>query len=324
MKSFFKEFLRDEPSGAGGAAGGRQIFLGAFGKHPGWNDHMDDIGMETESLVAAKKRLYIDGIGGQITSGAWEKVDAAEQVPFGHVFVWSRPPQLLVGKLWASRDGKGRSLFPMIVCAHTIGVPLEIALEGILPCLEHIRQTAIATKSADEVVGIVKHFRDALRGWIGEVGDAHAPIDIDRFLTQIEFATANDGLARAFAEVRASEYRARAGEPAQHFRFPSSPVSTQLSLGFWEQFLATQIDHAAPVFIALPEDQYWADAILGEPTSPDLFCLRCAAGVMPLASESEAEVTPALCAETQALLEQLRMGTAPGGERKSWISRFFR
>jgi hypothetical protein len=229
-----------------------------------------------------------------------------------------------VGKLWASQDGKGRSLFPMIVCAHTIGVSLEIALEGILPCLEHIRQTAVATKSPDEVVGIVKHFRDALRGWIDEVGDARAPIDIDRFLSQIEFATANDGLAKTLAKVRGGEFRARTGEPAKHFRFPSSPVSTQLSLGFWEHFLATQIDHAAPVLLSLPENQYWADAILGEPASTDLFCLRCAPSVIPLASESDADVTPELRAETESLLDQLRTGTAPEGERKSWISRFFR
>jgi len=58
MKAFFKEFLRDQPVGAGGD---RQIFLAAFGKHPGWNDHMDDVGLETESLVAAKTRLYVDG-----------------------------------------------------------------------------------------------------------------------------------------------------------------------------------------------------------------------------------------------------------------------
>jgi hypothetical protein len=320
MKSFFKEFLRDQPGGAGGT---RQIFLGAFGKHPGWNDHMDDIGLETESLVAAKKHLYIDGAGGQISSGSWEKLDADQQIPFRHLFIWSRPPQLLVGKLWASQDGKGRSLYPMIVCAHSIGLSLEAALEGIPPCLEHIRETAIATKSAAEVVGIIKHFRDALRGWIEEVGDARPVTDVAEFLSQIQFATANDGLSKVLAEVRGSDHRARAGEPARHFRLPGSAASPELSLGFWEHFLATQIDPAAPLFLAMPEGQHWVDAIVGEPAPADLYCLRCSPRVIPVASESKTEVTPALRAETETLLEHLKAGTSPGGERKSWISRLF-
>ena len=321
MKSFFKEFLRDQPAGPGGA---RQIFLGAFGKHPGWNDHMDDIGLETESLVAAKKHLYIDGAGGQISSGAWEKLDEYQQIPFRHVFIWSRPPQLLVGKLWASRDGKGRSLYPMMVCAHTIGVPLEIALHGVLPCLEHIRETSIATKSAGEVLGIINHFRDALRGWMVEIGEAQAATDIAEFLSQIQFATANGGLSRVLAEVRASAGRTRAGEPAKHFRLPASAASPELSLGFWEHFLATQIDFAAPLFLAMPEGQYWVDAIVGEPSPADLYCLRCSPRVIPLANDSDVEVTPALAAETETLLDHLKAGTSPGAGRKSWISRLFR
>lgn len=322
MKSFSREFLRDEPAGAGGA---RRIFLGAFGKHPGWNDHMDDIGLESESLVAAKKNLYIDGIGGQISSGAWEKLDADQQIPFRHLFLWSRPPQLLVGKLWASRDGKGRSLYPMIVCAHTIGLSVEDVLEGIPPCLEHIRDTAIATKSADEVTGIITHFRDALRGWIEQVGDAQSVMNIAGFLSQIEFAGGADGLSRVLAEVRGRDRRTgRAGGRASHFRLPGSAASPELSLGFWEHFLAAQIDPAAPVFLSMPEGQYWADAIVGEPASADLHCLRCSPGVIPLATDSEAEVTPALRAETQSLLDHLKAGTVPGGDRKSWISRLFR
>jgi hypothetical protein len=320
MKSFFKEFLRDEPAGAGGA---RRIFLGAFGKHPGWNDHMDDIGLETESLVAAKKRLYIDGIGGQISSGAWEKLDADQQIPFRHVFIWSRSPQLLIGKLWASRDGKGRSLYPMMVCAHSIGLFLETALEGIPPCLEHIRETAVATKSAAEVLGVIKHFQDVLPGWIDGVGEARPAMDVAGFLSQIEFATENDGLSKVLAKVRGSDLRARAGEPARHFRLPGAAASPELSLGFWEHFLATQIDPAAPVFLAAPEGENWVDAIVGEPTSADLYCLRCSPRVIPLLSDSEMEVTPALRAETEALLEHLKAGTMPEGERKSWISRFF-
>jgi len=321
MKSFFKEFLRDEPAGTGGA---RQIFLGAFGKHPGWNDHMDDVGMETESLVAAKTRMYVDGIGRQIGSGAWEKLDAYEQVPFDHVFIWSRAPQLLVGKMWASRDGKGRSHYPMCVCAHTVGISLELALQGVLPCLDQIQAAAVATKSADEVVGVVTHFREGLRSWIGGAGEVQSAVDVATFLSQIGFATTDDGLSKVLAEVRGSQHRARAGQPAEHFRFPASSASPELTLQFWEHFLATQIDAGAPMFLAMPAAQYWVDSIIGEPAPADFFCLRASPRITALSNDSNAEVTSALSADTQSLMESLAVGTPPGGERKSWISRFFR
>jgi hypothetical protein len=285
---------------------------------------MDDIGLETESLVAAKKYLYIDGIGAQISSGAWEKLDGAQQIPFDHVFVWSRPPQILIGRLWASRDGKGRSLYPMIVCAHTIGLPLEIALQGVLPSLEHIRATATATNSADEVVGITKHFRDALRAWSGEVGDGQPVMDVAGFLSQIESATANDGLAKVLAEVRGSGNRARGGESSGRLRLPGSVSSSELSLAFWEHFLAAQIDPGTPLFLSMPEGRSWLDAIAGEPAPADFYSLRCSPSVIALSSDSKAEITPALSAETRTLVDHLTAGTIPGDERKSWISRLFR
>jgi hypothetical protein len=50
----------------------------------------------------------VNGIGGQIDSGAWEKLEPAQQLPdFNHIFVWQRSGQILVGRLWSSSDGKG-------------------------------------------------------------------------------------------------------------------------------------------------------------------------------------------------------------------------
>src|SRR5688572_13318798 len=163
MKSFPKEFLRDTVGTE------REIFLGAFGKHPGWDDHIDDIGLETESLVAAKQLLYVQGIGGQI--GAWEKLDAGAQIPFRHVFVWQRDQQLLVGRMWASSDGKKRTRYPMVVCAHCIGVSVDLVLDTLLAWLEEFQLRAVATRSADDVRAMVAQFRDGLRDWLKTSGE---------------------------------------------------------------------------------------------------------------------------------------------------------
>ena len=43
MSRFLKVFLRDPLSA--------RIQVAGFGKHPAWDDHIDDIGLNTESLV---------------------------------------------------------------------------------------------------------------------------------------------------------------------------------------------------------------------------------------------------------------------------------
>src|SRR3954468_13704104 len=107
MSDFYKKFLVEEPRRF--SASGRYVALAAFGKHPGWDDHIEDLGLETESLNFAKLVLYVNGIRRQNVSGVWEKLDSAQQLPgFQHVFVWQRGGQLLIGRMWSSSDGKGR------------------------------------------------------------------------------------------------------------------------------------------------------------------------------------------------------------------------
>ena len=85
MSDFYKRFLmEDVPRATPGTT--KQVFLGAFGKHPGWDDHVEDLGLETGSLVEAKKLFYVQGIGGEIDAGAWEKLDDSQRLPaFKHL-----------------------------------------------------------------------------------------------------------------------------------------------------------------------------------------------------------------------------------------------
>src|SRR6267142_2546677 len=105
MSDFFKKFSLEDAGRF--SPDGRCVALAAFGKHPGWDDHVEDLGLEPASLNLAKTVLYVNGIGGQIDSGAWEKSDPAQQLPdFRHLFVWQRSGQILIGRLWSSSDGK--------------------------------------------------------------------------------------------------------------------------------------------------------------------------------------------------------------------------
>src|SRR5260221_13113215 len=113
MSEFFKKFLMEDGRRLN-PGNGRQVFLGAFGKHPGWDDHVEDLGLETESLVFAKKLIYLEGIGGEIDAGALGKIDSPPHLPsLKHFFVLRRSGQFLFSRMWSSSDGTGRPRFPM-------------------------------------------------------------------------------------------------------------------------------------------------------------------------------------------------------------------
>jgi len=136
MSRFLKKFLR-ENEGMFSRKTKPAVYLGAYGKHPGWDDHIDDIGLDTESLLLAKQVLYVDGIGGQIDSGVWDKLRDNERLPeFKHIIVWKRGNAFLIGRMWSSRDGKNRTKYPMIACSHCLNVPFAWALMTVLLALE--------------------------------------------------------------------------------------------------------------------------------------------------------------------------------------------
>jgi hypothetical protein len=324
MKSFAKEFLRDE------IANGRGIFLGAFGKHPGWDDHIDDIGLETESLVTAKQMLYVQGIGGQI--GPWEKLDGGAQIPFRHLFVWQRGDQVLVGRMWASSDGKKRTRYPMVVCAHCIGISVELVLDTLLAWLEELQLRAVATRSADDVRSMVAQFREGLRDWLNTqtTTSAEPAFDAETFFTEIDFATEQQRLIKSAWELRACSYangkykeRARA---AERIRVLASSVSPARSIQFWRRIIAAELDPSAPVLLAIPIDQYWMDMIAGEPSSADLFCLRASPRALSLSCDGIADPSAEFQSETRALFEHVAsgdQGAFAGREQSSWMGRLF-
>lgn len=173
MDPFYKEFLREEIKHARGDAG-RAAMLAVFGKHPGWKDHLDPLGLDTPSLFLAARLLYEQGLGGKggpITSGAWDQLPPADQLAgFGHVFVWCRADRFLLGRIWASSDSAqpARARFPLIACVQAAGVPLVWALRHLLPVLDDV-PVFCRIRNAAEIEATVaqvwrsESYRDELR-----------------------------------------------------------------------------------------------------------------------------------------------------------------
>src|ERR1041384_238662 len=284
MSDFFKKFLLERPRRLGPT--GRFVGLAAFGKHPGWDDHVEDLGLETGSLNLAKTVFYVNGIGGQIDSGAWGKLDAAQQLPaFKHVFVWQRSGQILVGRLWSSSDGKGRKRYPMLVCVHFAGATLGWALKQALPALAELEEACVKTTSAEDVRGLLNRKRAALREAIQSVDgrDEYAPVTPEALhrILQSPGTAKPEGFLRVLYQMQSQfgTFNTRANSAtirAQQIRVPMAGENPEQALLFWTRFLLTQVDASVPLLLTLPLDAVWLDVTGGEAGAHERVCF-CAA-----------------------------------------------
>ena len=247
MTYFYKNFLRD---GRGWFRAARPaVHLAAFGKHPGWDDHMDDLGLETESLLTLKRSLYLQGIAGNISAGTWERMDEAARLPgFNLRFHWQRDGQYLLGKMWSSRDGKGRGHFPMIVCAHVIGLPMADVAE-ISACLDHVETQCADTQSAASVRSILTETHEYQR---------NLPERVERTEESADSA-ADIGDLSELADFRPGAFHARHAPAAKVIRLNT----TVADLAPWSQTLHERLDRHAPVLITSPlyEGADWVDVM---------------------------------------------------------------
>ncbi|MEO6787887.1 MAG: hypothetical protein ABI318_17320 [Chthoniobacteraceae bacterium] len=293
-------WLNDIGSKLGSFIGKRpgSAHVGAFGKHPGWNDHLDDIGLETEPLIAAKQYLYVQGIGGVIDAGQWEALPPGDALAeFRHTFVWLDERETLVGKLWSSSDGKGRTKYPMIVCADfsnrtAPGVP------DATPLLDQFEQSCRGTTSPDDVRNLAAQARSAAAQLI----EAPAPPAASReefartlgiepgsdnaariaYAVESHFAGLDaTGVGKARINLKLGQFK---GQP-QHIRLPADPAQPLASQLFWREFTADRIPAGAPQFYAAAAAAPWLDIIVGLPTARHLFCLRAGEKALPAAHQ---------------------------------------
>src|SRR5581483_1019840 len=320
MSDFLKKFLLEDPRRF--KPSGRFVAVSAFGKHPGWDDHVEDLGLETESLNFAKLLLYVNGIGGQIDSGAWEKLEPAQQVPaFNHLFVWQRSGQVLVGRMWSSSDGKGRKRYPMVVCLHFIGVPLGWILKQALTVLAELEQGCVQTTSAADVRSLLARKRAALREAV-QAADGRgentpvSPEALHRILNPGQ--NGQEGFLRvlyqihgqlgAFAPGVFNVRTSPASIRVQQIRVPRAASGVEEALLFWSRFFLVQVDASVPLLLTLPLDADWVDVTVGEPESHELFCLRATPKAVPLVSEVPYKLEEDFRTKATAFLQAFQRG----------------
>jgi hypothetical protein len=297
------------------------IHLAAFGKHPAWDDHIDDLGLDTEALVAAKRLIYSQGIGQNIDSAAWDKLDpstppapapssdAADATPappqgrldaFEHEFLWHMPPSLLAGGLWSSLDGKGRGRYPIMLAAQMTDLPDRFAAGIVLPFLEKLHAQCAAASTADDVRRILSTEREQLRARIHEplALEPLAPPELAAVAAHPDMLPRSVGFHRivyqfaegmaAYRPLGANASASRMIPRSEQLRLPACGMAPRDALLFWLRFALTFLDPLTPILLLAPGHQgraYWVDLIAGEPTSANFFCIKAGAKLIPFTSD---------------------------------------
>jgi tetratricopeptide (TPR) repeat protein len=299
MSNLFQKLGKSRPAPAVGSTAPR-LTLAAFGKHPGWDDHMPGIGVETETLAYIKQTLYVTGIGRQIDSGAWEKLEADKrQEGFDHTFLWLRSDHLILGQIWSSKDGKGRAKYPMVLCVDGEGVTPSLLLNVVRPGLEALRDACKAAISADQVASNCRAAQEQLRMLLA--GGALPPQasqpgdDPRRFLERPDLGPNRLGLLRVLHELRgnfgaagdtrASSHGAITTTPSLHFRVPLAADSQNSALLLWAGFLRSALSSDVPLVLMARAQADWLDVVVGEPKADDFFFLQASQKGFPLVTQ---------------------------------------
>ena len=295
MSIFYRHFLLEDPRAL------PRAHLAAFGKHPGWNDHIDDIGLETGSLILAKQTIYLEGLSSQIDVGAWEKLEPGSALgDFDHVFLWQRGVNMLVGAIVASRDGKGRARYPMIVCAQFNGASPARVWSDLWPLALRALEECRATTSAQEVVQILLKAREELRRSTGDAtphssaSSTHVRAN-ESLAGQPALGPDDEGLVRILYQIKNRLVLWAPGKvPAKldestirgaHMRLPQVYPDSSVGLRTWAAFIASQLDPSAPRLFIWPRAGSWLDLIAGRPSGSDFFCLRANHRALPCISD---------------------------------------
>lgn len=296
-----------------------KVHVAAFGKHPGWDDHIEEIGLDCNALVQVKRSVYTEGVAGNIDSGAWEKLSEEHRLPgFRHVFYWRRPDGFVVGRMWSSRDGRGRTKYPMVVTAMIEGVSQAWMIEHVLPRLEAIEAKVSQTGSAELVRLAIGEARRGLEDEAALLVAGAQSTNIPGPAGLIKALVSSPGLSlptdggkglgltrimyemeRELGAFRSSGggtrgmNRTGAETAPQHLRVPRCLRVGGEAASAWIALLSQDIADNVPVLIIEPLDEEFLDIVVGTVKPQVLFCVRASAKGLALTSDVPYTIEPA-------------------------------
>lgn len=301
------------------------MVLAVYGKHVGWDDHIEELGLDSVRLIQARQVLYVRGIGGAIESGLWDKLNEdGQRLPFHHVVVWPARDSVVVGRLWGSIDGKGRDRYPMLALTETRGLALDEALREVLPVLDQLETRCRNLTSANEVRNTVESFRNDLRTTAERLRSENRTnpetdnpnVWLARMASAPDWGPEQIGLRRTFHKMYRewADYAPGATPSENHhacaLRVPRCAETLADAAVLWNHVLNGQIERSAPRMFFLPITLPWLDIVAGLPEPAQLYGLRASETVLAPAGDIPYVLDDAFQERIETLLDAARTSGA--------------
>ncbi len=310
--------------------GAAELSFYAIGKHPGWDDHMPDIGADNPEVLDFKQRFYVDAIAGNINSGAWKHLPEPELLPeFNHRFIYWHADVVMHGAIWASSDGKGRTLYPLIGIVFSRGINPHAVGSASLSILNAFRASSQRTPTADGVKAAVE---DANKSLAALAPQCPVMDDLIPTLTGARTAALFDAapdrqhgarmlyaLQRSLQHVKANI--ANRGDafyemvrlPTRADQSPNGEPGN--ALVDWSAWCLSNIGRSVPILAASYQGRAndpFTDVIMGSIKTASVFPLRASREKIPPCIDIPFELDAAYLATCDAYLNACRQaGDAP-------------
>jgi hypothetical protein len=314
LAGFLHNLLRRlRPGGRAAAPRRGEVHVAAFGKHPGWDDHVE-LGLNTTRLAEVRQSFYVEGIAGNVDSGAWDKLPAESRLAeFDHAMLLQAPGEVIAGRFWSSRDRKGRGRYPMVACAHAAGMSIRWALRTALPALERLKMRCQEATTAESVTQAIDAAQQELLPRAATSGDgqtvlADAPPSavLPQLLGRPELGENHRGLLAAMYHLERAMTSIEGA--AAHLRLPACADSFADAAEMWVRFLADRVTPAAgrggaaPILALQPLGQAWIDLIVGRPRAADMYCILATPAALPLTTDIPYNLEPEFVQRARASL----------------------
>lgn len=284
-----------------------RLNLAVFGKHPAWDDHMEDLGLVSPSLREFKRRLYLEGVSGRLDVGAWMEMKPENRMEsFDHELIWSGATGVIFAVLWHSSDGRGRHAYPMVAAAHFLTNRLPAKVAPIFDALQKVADRSRQSATRD---GILQAQAEGME-WLGQAARSLVPISAgswdvaerEAFVDAPHFGHEREGLFRVFYALRSAT--------GDDEKIPSRGVALRIAAGnkdpedllAWQVLLRSQCGAEVPLLTMRHRQKEWLDAIAGEFDPAEFVRLRADSGEIPLTSSVPYEVPEAMRDQTAMVL----------------------
>lgn len=303
---------------ASSESSGSRTLVAAFGKHPGWDDHipLDQLGCDQPGVAELRKLLYIQGIGGNIDAGSWDALLEQERIDrFAHIFLWRRKGELWAGRLWHSTDGRGRQAYPMVVVARCTGLAMSWVVGELFPMLEALHAEIDLASSPAGVDAALQSARQRI-AQSADAASAHADSWSSTAAVELEGEAAlgpeRQGLHRVLYQFRrefaphlGAAGQTRSGEErAGALRAPRAAPGPAVALVRWLRFANEMVHPGAPILVLAPLQHEWVDVLIGDPGPDQLFGLKASKAKVLLASDVPYNLSPEAIAELDAIIDR--------------------